>query len=114
MATAFTATLKFAGQDGASWSYYCTISDVTAENYVFPDGNGFINLPNNHGIVYLVDLITSTAGVDTRSAEIWVNGINTGLNVHNASCLYTNPSRQFWGAPLKFSPGARLQIIQRT
>lgn len=56
MAAAFTGTLFLQGErDKVEVSYYCTISDVAAANWVHQDGNGYVYLPNSHGRMRLMD-----------------------------------------------------------
>lgn len=115
-AAAFLASLVFA--QGAANSpvrkqYNCTVSDVTAAFYLFPDGNSFVNLPAG-GPWYLVDVMLSAAGTDTRTATIFANGLATGISVLNAANLGTNYSRQFMSAPMKFAGGANVRFTQLT
>lgn len=113
-AAAFKATVKVRGQDGWTWAYPCTVSDVDAAFYVFPDGNNDVVLPTTHGTIMLTDLILSAAGTDTTTADIFVAGVNTGVRIQNAANLASNVSRQFFGSPVAFAPGARVRIKQNT
>ena len=115
MATAFTGTLVWVAQDGYRWTDYVTMTDINAAFYIFPDGQAFKNLPNNHGILYLADVIISAAGgASVRTAAIWANGRNTGEILHHASNYATNTVRQYSGRPLKFRPGTRVAFVQTT
>lgn len=91
-----------------------TVSDVNGEFYVFPDGLGDLTLPSDEGAVALVDLILSASGTDTSQAEIFVNGMSTGIKILNAVNLTTSISRQFAGNPVVMKPGARMKIKQLT
>ncbi len=113
-AAAFKAVLKLRGADGWSFNYPCTVSDVNAANYIFPDGASDVVLPSNHGTLAISDLVLSGAGTDTSTADIFVNGKNTGERVMNAANLATNVSRQFMGSPVLVAPGSRLRLIQNT
>jgi len=113
-AAAFKAVLKFQAQNGVTFSYPCTVSDVDDAYYVFPDGNNDVILPSIYGNVYLVDVVLSAAGTDTSKADVYVNGKTTGEQILNAANLGTNFSRQFMGAPIAIMPGARLRIQQQT
>lgn len=66
-AAAFVAVLKFTAQNRRTFNYRCTVSDVAAANYVFPDGNGDVVLPSNVGNLFLTDIILSAAGTDTTN-----------------------------------------------
>jgi hypothetical protein len=112
-AAPFLAVLKFAAK-GETFNYPCTISDVNAAFYIFPDGNSDVVLPSNKGPLALVDVVLSAAGTDTRTATIWVNGKNTGEVVLNAGNIGTNVARQFVGSPLLIAPASRLRFIQVT
>ena len=113
-AAAFKATVSILNEaTGAVTPYYCTVSDVNNEYYVFPDGNGFVQLPSN-GYHRLIDINLSAAGTDTSNAQIFASGLNTGMVVVNASNLGTNYSRQFMSAGIRFKPGTLLRIQQKT
>ncbi len=114
VAAAFKAILKFVAQDGTTFTYPCTVSDVNAEHYIFPDLNTDVVLPSNHGVLAWVDLVLSAAGTDTSKANIFVNGKNIGEQILNAANLGTNFSRQFMGSPIYIAPGARLRVTQVT
>jgi len=113
-AAPFKAILKFKAQNGATFTYPCTVSDVNAEYYVFPDSSTDVVLPSNMGNLFLVDLVLSAAGTDTSQAKIFVNGKDTGEKVLNSANLGTNFSRQFMGSPLGIAPASRLKIQQNT
>lgn len=114
-AAAFKAILKFKAEDGFVISYPCTVSDVDAAFYVFPDGNNDVVLPSNHGRLALIDLVLSAAGTDTSKSDIFVNGKNTGETILNAANLGTNFSRQFTPlTPMVVSGGSRFRIKQLT
>jgi len=112
-AVPFKAILKFNSQ-GGPFTYPCTVSDVNAAYYVFPDGNNDVVLPSNKGTIYLVDVVLSAAGTDTSQAIIYVNGKTTGEQVMNSANLGTNFSRQFMGSPIGIAAGARLRFAQAT
>jgi len=94
-------------------TYPCTVTDVAAGTYVFPDLNTDVVLPSIYGNVYLVDVILTAAGTDTSTADIYVNGRNTPATIQNGANLASNQARQFLSAPIGFPPGARVKIIQR-
>ena len=113
-AAAFKAILKFVAKNGETFSYPCTVSDVNAAYYVFPDANNDVVLPTTKGVLAMTDLVLSAAGTDTSQAYIYVNGKNTGEVIMNAANLGTNFSRQLMAAPIYIAPGARLRIQQVT
>jgi len=114
-AAAFKALLSFVGQDGVPFQYFCTVSDVNAAYYVYPDGNNDVVLPTNHGnVIFLKDLILSAAGTDTTTGSIFINGKDTGEKVVNATNLGTNLTRQFMQNPMAIAAGARLRVLQNT
>jgi hypothetical protein len=110
----FKVVMKFVGQNGQAFSYPCTVSDVNAEYYVFPDANNDVILPSTAGTIALVDIVLSAAGTDTSKASIWVNGRDTGELILNSANLGTNFSRQLMGSPIFISPASRLRIKQAT
>jgi hypothetical protein len=113
-AAPFKAILVMVAKDGSNFNYPCTVSDVNAEYYVFPDGNNDVVLPSTHGVIYITDIILSAAGTDTSQATIWVNGKDTGEKIMNAANVGTVFNRQFMSSPIAISPSARLRIKQAT
>lgn len=114
VATPFKGTIKFVGENGRTFQFPVTMSDVNNEQYVFPDGQGQLQLPIDNGNIYLTDIILSAAGVDTSQADVFANGKTTGEQVQNSANLATNQSRQFNGAPIGFKPGALIRFTQKT
>jgi len=114
MATAFKGILKVRFANGATRMYPVTMSDVTTQSYIFPDGTGDINIPSGSGACQLFDVILSAAGADTTQAKVFVNGLDTGVVILNAANLGTNNSRQFAGTPINIEAGAKLKIVQYT
>lgn len=113
-AAPFKGILKFVAQDGKTFAYPVTVSDVNAAFYIFPDGNNVVSLPTGHGTLALVDVALSASGTDTSTGAIYVNGKNTGELVMNALCVATNLSREFMGSPLYIAEGSLLRITQQT
>lgn len=113
MATAYTAEMTVAGADGWRYVYHYTASDVAGEFYLGLDGQNNIVFPAVHGRMSIVDFIVSSASGTTKNAEIFVNGVSTGLNLALSANLATNLSRQFMNAPILCSPGSKFVVIQR-
>lgn len=114
-AAPFKATLIFAlGSPNSAnrISYPCTVSDVNAAYYIFPDGQGQVTLPLVP--TYLVDVNLSAAGTDTTTASIYVNAKVIGDRVQNAGNVGTVYQRQFNLAPVGFKPGATIRLQQNT
>lgn len=111
-ATPFTGVLKFAGDNNSTFNYYVTVSDVVGAYWLYPDGQGQLQLPLDRGYIYLVDCILSAAGVDTKYAQIIANGKNSGESIAQAMNVATNQARQFQGSALKFKPGSVLRLTQ--
>lgn len=110
-AAAFTATLIFKGSKGKTLHVRCTISDVAAAYWIFPDGNNFIALPGDQDW-YLADVIVVTGGTDTSQSQLYVNMLNSGLVVDHKSNLNTANFRQFIQSPVGFKAGAVLRLVQ--
>jgi len=118
MAVAFKATLTFAFGSPQSMnreSYYCTVSDVNAAYYIFQDGSSDMQLPNNRGPAYLIDvLLTPAYGTDTTTGQIYANNKTTSVVIVNSANQSGNNQRQFNLSPVGFQPGARVKIVQQT
>jgi hypothetical protein len=113
-AAPFKAIVKCVAQNGQTFSYPITVSDVNGEYYVFPDGNNDVVLPSDKGVISIVDIVLSAAGTDTSKADIYVNGKTTGEQILNSANLGTNFSRQLMGAPMRIAAGARVRFKQLT
>jgi hypothetical protein len=111
-AAAFTATLIFKGDNGRVIHVRTTISDVAAAFWIFPDGNSFITLPGDSNYS-LTDVITVVGGTDTTNSDLYVNGLNSGIQIDHKSNLNTANFRQFIQSPIKFKAGALLRLTQR-
>lgn len=110
----FKAILVFATETNQRYTQRCTVSDVTAEYYIFQDGSSDLTLPSDQGAVFLTDVLLSAAGTDTSYAIVYANQRETGEQIQNASNLNTNLSRQFMTAPVGFKPGCRIKVKQVT
>jgi len=113
MATAYTALIRVQGQDGWTYSYPVTASDVAAEYWKGTDLDTSIIFPAVHGRITVFDVIVSSAGGTTKNTEVFVNGVSTGINAVLSANLATNLSRQFMGSPIVCSPGSKFMVIQR-
>lgn len=110
-AAAFTGTLVFVGSKGKPMHVRCTMSDVAAAAWVFPDGNTSLSLPSDQDWT-LKDAIIVTGGTDTTQSQLYANGLNTGLVVDHKSNLNTSNFRQFVTTPLGFRGGSVLRLLQ--
>lgn len=111
-AAAFTGTLIFKGSNGRIIHARCTMSDVAAAAWVYPDGSSTFQLPSDANYS-LVDVIVVTGGTDTTNSELYVNQLNTGLVVDHKSNLNTVQFRQFITNPLGFKAGSVIKFVQR-
>lgn len=111
-AVAFTETLIFKGtSNGKVIHMPMTVSDVSGEYAVAPDGQGFIQLPSDQNYA-LIDVIVVTGGTDTSNQDIYINGLTSGLRIDNKSNLNTSNFRQFATAPVTFKAGSNLRFKQ--
>jgi len=111
-AAAFTATLIFVGSQGKQLHVRCTISDVAAAKWIYPDGSDTLMLPSSQAWS-LADVIVVTGGTDCTNSELYVNQLNTGIVIDHKSNLNTVQYRQFITHPLQFAPGSQIRLIQR-
>ncbi len=112
-AAAFVSDLAFRANDGEALLYHCTVSDVNAEFWVFPDGSGEVVLPSGK-LWTLEDIQIVTGGTDTSTASLFANGNSTSIVVSNKGNLTTNLARQFIGRGLAFNGGTKLKFKQAT
>jgi len=113
-AAAFTQSLILRGvSNGRVIHVPMTVSDITTEYAIMPDGNGFLQLPSDQAYA-IQDLIVITGGTDTTVQDIYVNGLASGIRINNKSNLNTAVNRQFQGAPVVFKSGSLLRFKQIT
>lgn len=110
-AAAFTGTMIFKGANGRVMHIRCTMSDVAAAAWVFPDGSSTLTLPAETNWS-LVDMIIVTGGTDTTQSALWVNQLNSGLVIDHKSNLNTSQFRQFITNPVGFKAGSQLKLVQ--
>lgn len=112
-AAPFVATLQTKGmKSGKLFPYYCTVSDVNAEFYIFPSGDSSVVLAAEPLLLY--DVMLSAAGTDTKTASVFLGGIDTGIKIVNASNISTVQQRQVNQAPIMIPAGVSLKIKQNT
>ena len=113
-AAAFTQSLILRGVNNNRVIHVAmTVSDITTEYAVMPDGNGFLQIPSDQAY-FIQDLIVITGGTDTTVQDIFVNGLASGIRVNNKSNLSTAVNRQFQGAPVAFKAGSLIRFKQIT
>jgi len=113
-AAPFTGTVILRGNKSGVKHYRVTMSDVNAAYWVFPDGNGFVQLPSTDDTWTLVDSIIVTGGTDTTQSLIYASGLSTGVVVDHKSNLNTANFRQFITNPIMFKGGALIRFQQLT
>ena len=114
MATPFTATFKFRGQNGKRFQRTATGTDVTTNLLVWQDGGTALQLPADCGGIYLDDVVIPQAATMTR-IQVSVNSMIVGeAQITPQANLGTNQLRQFVGSPVGFKPGAQLVMTQLT
>lgn len=112
-AVPFTGTLIFKGQNGQINHVRCTMSDVTTQAWVFPDGSTTLQMPANTNW-FLVDVIIVVGGTDTSQSQLYVNQLNSGLVIDHQSNLNTSQFRQFITNPVGFKAGSQIKLVQIT
>jgi hypothetical protein len=111
-AVPFTETLILKGNsNGRVMHIPLTVSDVADAFAIAPDGNGFLQLPSDQDYS-IIDLIVVTGGTDTNFQKVFVNGLDTGLQISNKSNLNTSNFRQFATAPVAFKAGSLIRFKQ--
>ena len=110
-AVAFTGTMIFKGANGRIMHIRCTMSDVAAAAWVFPDGSTSLQLPADTNWS-LVDIIIVTGGTDTTQSALFVNQLNSGLVIDHKSNLNTAQFRQFITNAVGFKAGSTIKLIQ--
>jgi len=112
-AVAFTGTAIFVGANGRQLHIRCTMSDVNAAAWVFPDGSTTLQLPSDTNW-NLADIMVVTGGTDTSNSSLFVNQLNSGIVIDHKSNLNTVQYRQFITHPLPFRAGSQIKLIQNT
>ena len=113
-AAAFTETMILVGTSNARVIHLpLSVSDVNGQFAQAPDGQEFIQIPSDQNY-RLVDLIVVTGGTDTRTQDIFLNGLNSGLRIDNKSNLNSSNFRQFATAPVTFKAGSMIRLKQNT
>jgi len=113
-ATPYVANIVVQYRSGLKESIPATASDVNGEEWVAPDGTDFFRLNGSAGDAKIVDIVHSAAGVDTRTAQIRVNGKLLPEVVLGGANVGTVVNRQFQQTPLIVPAGAQLEFIQVT
>jgi len=112
VAAAFTQQMILRGSSNGRVVHVAqTVSDVSTEFSIMPDGNGFLQLPSDQPYS-IVDIIVETGGTDTKFQDVYANGLSTGIRITNKANLNTSNFRQFQNAPVGFKPGALLRFKQ--
>ena len=98
--------------DGVIKNLPLTASDVNAAFWLFPDGSSTLPLGTSAAVIR--DIVYTSAGVDTTSVDLFVNGINTGYRIFNGANLATTINRQVANSPIGIKPGANVRFVQNT
>jgi len=114
MATPFVGNIVVVYANGKRESIPASMNDVTANEWVAPDGTDFFRLDGSAGKGKIVDIILNTGGADTRTSQIRVNGkLLPDVVLHGAN-LGSTVGRQFQQTPLIVPQGAQIEFIQIT
>ena len=114
VATPFVGNIVIQYRNGQRESIPATMSDVTADEWVAPDGTDFFNLNGSLGEAKIIDIVLSAGGIDTRTSSIRVNGKALPEVVLHGACVGTVVGRQFQQTPLLVPTGAKLEFTQTT
>ena len=114
VATPFVGNIVVVYGNGKRESIPATMSDVTTEEWVAPDGTDFFRLDGSAGKAKIVDIIMSASGADTRTSTIRVNGKLLPEVVLHGANVGTIVGRQFQQTPLYVPQGAQLEFTQLT
>jgi hypothetical protein len=111
-AAPFTATIVLVGQKSQRPLHIrCTISDVAAAYWIFPDGSNTLQLPSDDNWI-LRDVLVVTGGTDTTQSQVYLNQLNTGIVLDHKSNLTSVQNRQFLMTPISFRAGSNLKLVQ--
>lgn len=111
-ATPFTGIIVVQYRSGLKESIPATMSDVADAEWVAPDGTDFFHLNASGGDARIVDIVLSTAGVDTRTSTIRVNGVLVPTIILHGANVGTVVNRQMQQTPLNLPAGAQLEFTQ--
>jgi len=113
-ATPFVGCIVVKYKDGFQETINATMSDVTTNEWVAPDGGDFFYLNASHGDAKIVDILLSASGVDCRTSTINVNTKQIPEIVLHGANVGTVVSRQFQQSNLYLPAGAKLEFTQLT
>lgn len=110
-AAAFKVALTIRNSAGQIKSVPMTVSDVAAAFFLYPSGGS--ELPLSSLPCVITDILYTAAGTDTTQADVYVNGVDTGIRVFNAANTGTVINRQIMNSPIAIPAGAQVKFIQR-
>jgi hypothetical protein len=87
-------------------------SDVNAAFWTYPSGatsNALSAEP-----CFITDLVYTAAGTDTSQVYLFINGINTGIIIYNATNLASTYNRTIQQSPISIPAGALVSFQQIT
>jgi len=109
-AAAFKIAMKVVNSAGQSKSIPLTVSDVAAAFALFPSGGS--ELPLSSLPCVIADMVYTAAGTDTSQLKVYINGVDTGIRIYNATNLGTVYNRQVQSAPIAVPAGALVKFEQ--
>ena len=114
MATPFVGNIVISYAKGTRESLPATMSDVTAEEWVAPDGTDFFHVRSDLGQPVITDILLNNAGASVRTSTIRVNGKAIPDVVLHGANVGTVVGRQFQQTPIAVPPGAQIEFTQLT
>jgi len=111
MATPYTVELMYQKRNGQMGQLHLTASDVAAAFYLDPGGGSDLIISSED--VKIVRMLYSTTPATTTTAQVYINGANTGIVLVGAANLATAVQPQIsFITPIYLPGGSRVRFTQ--
>jgi len=111
MATPYTVECIFQRRNGTMGQLHLTVDDVTAHFFLAPSGASDLVLDS--GDVKIVRMLYSGTPATTTTAQVFINGANTGIVLVGASNAPAAVVPQInWQSPMYLNGGSQIRFVQ--
>ena len=111
MATPYFVDITYVTERGEQGNMHLTSSDVATALYLDPSGSGDLILSGVRSKI--IRMLYSTTPATTTTAQVYINGANTGQVLTGACNLATSVSPQISvGTPIYVPAGGKIRFVQ--